>query len=153
MANTNRLREPGTPTVSAEVGLPSAAASSTRCVPREGRTFTDGSTSPAHTPVALTTARADTVSAEPDSGVDQPGRGAGDVLGADVGQHRRAQLGRRASEVDDQPGVVDQLAVVAQHAAPQPVRADRTEPSACLVGRDPARAGQQRRRRTRVHAQ
>ena len=45
--------------VSAAVGFPNVLASKTRWVPRLGRSFSDGSISPAHTPVALMTARAD----------------------------------------------------------------------------------------------
>ena len=44
--------------VSAAVGLPNVAASNTRWVPRLGRNRIDESTSAAHTPVALITARA-----------------------------------------------------------------------------------------------
>ena len=46
--------------VSAAVGLPNEAESNTRWVPRLGRSLIDVSTSPAHTPVALITARAAT---------------------------------------------------------------------------------------------
>ncbi|CKN23396.1 Uncharacterised protein [Mycobacterium tuberculosis] len=45
--------------VSAAVGLANDFASKTRCVPRLGRSLRDGSISPAHTPAALMTARAD----------------------------------------------------------------------------------------------
>ena len=45
--------------VSAAVGFPNVLASNTRWVPRLGRSFSDESISPAHTPVALITARAD----------------------------------------------------------------------------------------------
>ncbi len=58
MANTKRLISPGIGMVSAAIGLPNVAASNTRCVPRLGRSLMDGSTSPAHTPVALITTRA-----------------------------------------------------------------------------------------------
>ncbi len=58
MAKTNRLVSPGIGMVSAAVGFPKAAASNTRWVPRLGRNVIDESTSAAHTPVALITARA-----------------------------------------------------------------------------------------------
>ena len=58
MAKTKRLSSPGIGIVSAAAGLPKALASKTRWVPRLGRSFSDGSISPAHTPVALMTARA-----------------------------------------------------------------------------------------------
>ena len=51
--------------VSAAVGLPNDFASNTRCVPRLGRSVIDVSTSPAHTPLALITARADTSNDSP----------------------------------------------------------------------------------------
>ncbi len=52
--------------VSAAVGFPNEPASNTRCVPpRLGRSLIAASTSPAHTPVALITARAFTSSDSP----------------------------------------------------------------------------------------
>ena len=54
----NRLVSPGIGIVSAAVGLPNVAASSTRWVPRLGRSRIDESTSAAHTPAALITTRA-----------------------------------------------------------------------------------------------
>ena len=65
MAKTKRFSSPGIGTVSAATGLPRAAASNTRCVPRLGRSRNPGSISPAHTPVALITARAVTSNDSP----------------------------------------------------------------------------------------
>ncbi len=65
MAKTNRFSSPGIGMVSAATGLPNAAASNTRCVPRLGRSRSDGSSSPAQTPVALMTARAVTSNDSP----------------------------------------------------------------------------------------
>ena len=59
------LREPGTGTVSDTSDEPNRAVSITRCVPRLGRSRTSGSSSPAQTPVALITARADTSNSSP----------------------------------------------------------------------------------------
>ncbi len=65
MANTNRFSSPGIGMVSAAVGLPNAAASNTKCVPRLGRNFNAGSMSPPHTPAALITAPAFTSNDSP----------------------------------------------------------------------------------------
>ena len=65
MANTYRLRWPGTGTVSAAVGCPSVDARSTMWLPREGRRRIPSTSEPAQTPVALITARARTVNSSP----------------------------------------------------------------------------------------
>ena len=86
------------------------------------------STSPAHTPVALITARADTSNDSPVRWSVSRHRGARRVRGRDAGQDARAVLGRGARDGDDQPRVVDQLTVVGEQAAAQTRRAARSAP-------------------------
>ena len=112
--------------VSAAVGLPNAAASNTRCVPRLGRNLIEESTSPAHTPLALITARADTSNDSPVQLVGQPHRGP--PVASDAATRvriARAVLGGGAGDGGDQAGVVDQLPVIGEQPAAEAVAADR----------------------------
>ncbi len=93
MAKTKRLSSPGIGMVSAAVGFPNVLASKTRWVPRLGRSFSDESISPAHTPVALMTARADDVERFAGALVGQRDRGAGGL----AMPRCRSGSGRRAA--------------------------------------------------------
>ena len=115
--------------VSAAMGLPNALASNTRCVPRLGRSLIEVSTSPAHTPVALMTARADTSNDSPVRWSVRRTEVPVAFDARDTGQDARAVLGGGAGDRGDQAGVVDQLPVVGEQPAAQARRGARWAPS------------------------
>ncbi len=149
----NRLREPGTGTVSDTSDSPNRAASITRCVPRLGRSRTSGSSSPAQTPVALITARADTSNSSPVERVAQAHAGAGRVQRLDAGEDGCPVPGRRARHRDDEPGVVDELSVPAVDRAAKVLGAQRGGKPERLGGADPPRRIEHRSRRADESAQ
>ena len=131
--------------VSAAVGLPNDAASNTRWVPRLGRSLIEVSTSAAHTPVALITARA---ARSMDSPVSSSVSRTDDPVASDAPTRVRivAPCWRRgARHRDHQAGVVDQLAVVGQQRAVETVAAHGGRHRDRLGGTDPARPRQHRR--------
>ena len=94
-------------------------------MPRLGRNVIEVSTSPAHTPLALITARAVTSNDSPVQLVGQAHRRAGGIRGGDPGQDQRAVLGGGPRDRGDQARVVDQLPVVGEQPAGEPVAPDR----------------------------
>ena len=122
---TNRLLDPGTGTVSETSDPPMRADSTTRWVPLLGRRCTSGST----------LAGPDAGGADDGSRTDlellarqrvaQHGAVAAHAQRLDPGEHRCAVTGGAARDRDHEPGVVDELAVPAPHAAAQPVLRDR----------------------------
>ena len=89
------------------------------------------------------TARAETSNDSPER-YGQCHRCARRVRRADAGQDARAVLGRRARPRGDESRVVDQLSVVGEQPAAQPVAAHSGRHLDCARGVDPPGTGQHR---------
>ena len=144
---TNRLRDPGTGTVSDTSDPPSRAESTTRCVPRLGRRRTPGSSSAVHTPVALTTARARTVSLIAGERVAEPRGLPRRFDGFDAREDGCPVPGRRPGDGHDEARVVDELPVPSPHRAAEVVAPDGGRQPERLGDADRARRVQHRVRR------
>ncbi len=111
--------------VNAAAGLPNVSASNTRWVPRLGRSVIDVSTSPAHTPLALITARAFTSN---DSPVSWSVRRTELPVASEAATLVRMTAPCWAAVLrdgGDQAGVVDQLPVIGQQPTAEAVAPDR----------------------------
>ena len=111
-----------------------------------GAAAAPGSISPAHTPVALITARAVTSNDPPPRMSVSRADVAGDIRGADVGQDPRAVLGGGAGDRRDQSGIVDQLPVVGEKRAVEAVAAHRGRQFDGPLGGDASGSRQRRGR-------